>query len=411
MSDFAGLVIGDSCLDNDFVSPSWLSQQLDVNVSSAELLPLSGAGGLAAAMNRITVTLDDGSTRSFILKRTPTEGEVQAKALGQPREAFFFVHNFGSQIGIEQNLPVVRYAHGNMGTGKKTLLMAELNNHVQSGYFFGPHSPHNWGKNLLNLTGIDEGDRIAIMEKVTSIAFRISAKMNAKFWKDSSLLAHMWLRGVEYVAGTSEASWTAAQDTCVKHWSNTKKKIEDGTSAVRWSPHLVACMDASIAKISWENFRANFVAQGGVFTLVHGDFHPANMMVRKRTPEEGGLLSLEDTDLTILDWEVVGLGSGPQDCAQYFISHMVSADRRQCEERLLKEYYATLVANGVEEVAYGWERCWADYVEGGVCRWVWLLALLSAICPDPLTQYFHDQVSDFILDHGITPENIAMPRV
>ena len=38
------------------------------------------------------------------------------------------------------------------------------------------------------------------------------------------------------------------------------------------------------------------------WTLVHGDFHAGNQLFDRKTGE-----------ITTLDWEVVGLGSGPQE--------------------------------------------------------------------------------------------------
>lgn len=39
-----------------------------------------------------------------------------------------------------------------------------------------------------------------------------------------------------------------------------------------------------------------------VWTLVHGDYHPANQLV---DPQE------KEVAITTLDWEMVGFGSGP----------------------------------------------------------------------------------------------------
>jgi thiamine kinase-like enzyme len=86
-------------------------------------------------------------------------------------------------------------------------------------------------------------------------------------------------------------------------------KISDGKSGVKWDPLLVACLDASFAKISWDVFQDNI--KSTAWTLAHGDFHPANMMWDNAASR-----------LVLLDWEVVGLGSGPQDLAQFLISHM-----------------------------------------------------------------------------------------
>lgn len=391
--------------DASIASVEFVKEYLGLDAKEVLLNPLSGAGGLAAVMQKLSVQLEDESTQTFILKRTPQASLAQAKNLGQPREAFFYTKFSAEMI---YNLPQVVYAHGNMNTGAKALLMNDLSNSIQSGYYYGPYSPHNWGKDLSSITGIaDEAGRIELMETISLIAFRTAAKMHGKYWKDASLSQFKWLRGWDRIESKGEADWKVAQKTCVDYWTATKVKIAAGESMVRWNSHLVECMDASFAKISWENYCAEFEEGGRVFTLVHGDFHPANLMwTPSKEPD-----AENPGHLTILDWEVVGIGSGPQDIAQYFISHMVAAERRVCEDRLLKAYYDELILAGVDPSEYAWERCKSDYVAGGVCRWVWLLALLSGICPDSLTQYFQDQVSDFILDHGVTPETIGMPRV
>ncbi len=89
---------------------------------------------------------------------------------------------------------------------------------------------------------------------------------------------------------------------------------------------------------------------------------------------------------------------------------MEPATRREIEHKLLHVYYETLTASD-RVTSYSYEDCYADYVSGGACRWIWLLMLLSAMCPDKMVQTFHDQVLHFLRDHNVTPETIAMPRV
>jgi hypothetical protein len=118
--------------------------------------------------------------------------------------------------------------------------------------------------------------------------------------------------------------------------------------------------------------------------------------------------------LLLVDWEVVGLGSGPQDCAQFCISHMYPAERKMWETQLINAYYKELtccVGSRVSPEDYSLENCWTDYIYGGAERWVWLLALLTSMCPDIWVQYFHDQLADFLLHHGVTSNKIGMPRV
>ncbi len=212
--------------------------------------------------------------------------------------------------------------------------------------------------------------------------------------------------------------WQGVQDTAAKKWADTKEKIAAGTSTINWDPAVVASVDASFAKISWDTYQQEMASGDRPWTLVHGDLHPANMMLR--WGKNGAAPSL-----VILDWEVVGLGCGPQDLAQYLISHATPELRREIEEQLVREYYAVLTGVDVAHWAgaaeadrhfvdgsvYTWEMCWRDYVQGGSERWVWLFAYLTGLCPDNMNQYFHDQVGAFMRDHGVSAENIGMPRV
>jgi hypothetical protein len=52
----------------------------------------------------------------------------------------------------------------------------------------------------------------------------------------------------------------------------------------------------------------------------------------------------------------------------------------------------------------------SEYIEGGLCRWAWLLAICVLYCPPAGGQYFHDQVLAFMNDHKIVPEELGMMR-
>ena len=77
--------------------------------------------------------------------------------------------------------------------------------------------------------------------------------------------------------------------------------------------------------------------------MVHGDYHPANQLIDPTS---------EEVKITSLDWDMVGLGSGPQEVGQYVISHMEPHIRRSCEKELLDAYYAQLVLGGVSAESY-----------------------------------------------------------
>lgn len=409
---------------------SWVKAHLPVSAEQREeaevsFETLSGAGGLNAAMSVINVKIPSHPSypRRFILKRTTPNGHAQSARLGCPRESFFY-QLLADRLRAEGTpLAEVIFSFGDMESGEKVLVMEDLSSYgVQSGYFFGPGSPHNWNVDLAEKT-----KRAPLAETLTAVTIakdtlRQVAKLHRIFWEDESLLQYSWLRGAAWVQKKDRESWEASQKTAQGFWTQTRQKIVDGTSGVQWDENLLQCMDASLAKIDWEEYQRESATRP--WTLVHGDLHPANAMWvwhdEKHPISEGH----GQGRALLLDWEVVGLGSGAQDVAQYFISHMSPALRKQEERGLVEDYYATLTAtchepteDAIEEKrreklrAYSFEQCWRDYVSGGCGRWVWLLCLLSALCPAPMTQYFQDQLAAFMKDHNVTPENIGMPRV
>ena len=64
---------------------------------------------------------------------------------------------------------------------------------------------------------------------------------------------------------------------------------------------MIQAMDKSVSNISWESYKER-INMDSVWTLVHGDYHPANQLINPDSDE---------VKVTTLDWEMVGLGSGP----------------------------------------------------------------------------------------------------
>jgi hypothetical protein len=192
-----------------------------------------------------------------------------------------------------------------MESGMKDILMQDLSSAVQSGYFFGPFSPHNWDKDLSALTrgwDVEAGLNAA---SVTSLAFAAAASTHAPMWNNHADLDHLpWLKRVH----VDQSLWLESQQQAAAAWAAERSKP---VSSIVWHPQLVACLEASLARAradagGWEAFQTEVKTRP--LTLVHGDFHPANMMVAR----EGAACRL-----FLLDWEVVGVGSGPQELGQY----------------------------------------------------------------------------------------------
>lgn len=451
----------------------WLSGQLGYRISNVAYDDMSSAGGLNAQMRRMRVTrAEDNIEKTYVLKNVrPTEhGLTQSKQLGLAREAVFYRE---LSSGYSDLLPDVLFSYGDMSTGNKFILLEDMSDAVQAGYFFGPSSPHNWNRDLQSLMdrapkllsaaaeksdsdkAATSGSNFDAMIIVAQASFLLAARIQGSNWCNRSLLDKPWLRGSDWLKGEGQASWEGSQDMARNFWKKTKEdKMQSEAYNVKWSEYMVSLMDSSLAKINWTNYQTRVKREP--WTLAHGDFHPANMMWRapkasntclsptaeatksradtittqnsehpihelRRTGRGVGSVKVssgEAGSIVLLDWENVGIGSGPQDLGQYVISHMAPADRRLCEMQLLRLYYHELCSyikasssDSTTILNYSWDDCLSEYVRGGVERWVWLLALLSAMCPDPMVQFFHDQVEAFARDHKVTTETIDMPRL
>ena len=90
-------------------------------------------------------------------------------------------------------------------------------------------------------------------------------------------------------------------------------------------------------------------------TAIHGDFRLDNMLF----DGSGGA-----RPVTVVDWQTVHVGSGPQDVA-YFIGNAFAdvAERREHEERLVRMYHERLVERGVK--GYTFDECWLEYRRHG----------------------------------------------
>jgi hypothetical protein len=397
---------------------------LQKEVKSLKIEVIAEGLTVSEKLQRLSLCINekDGQEKllNIVLKSTQDSSLSFSQQVGLAREAVFYTHYRGSVLA--KDFPTIHYAEGNMETGKEMILMEDLSNGVQSGYFFGPGNPMNWGKNLSALTS---GEPDLTSHMIAKRAFLLAARIHAFHWKQPEILDIAWLRGSSWARGEGKESWERAQREAAQAWQGVKQSIAKGERPIRWSTQLLAIMDASVGCWSWQQHLDEISRRH--WTLVHGDFHPGNMIWCRPDPvcDDAQALTLgadqralPEGRLVLIDWEVVGVGSGPQDLAQYLISHTPPEERRATELGLVREYYAALLGDlasrdGGSCIDYPWEECWKDYVTGGVGRWVWLLVYIACMptVPAEAVQYFHDQLLAFVSDHAVNPATVSMPRV
>ena len=408
----------------------WLSRHIGREVASVRCADHKKLGGLSGSFTFLHVHFgdqsygdqsndralsDDAPSLDVALKTIPEVSLPRSVMLGNAREGLFYKHL--APLLASAGVPATYAAMGDMQTGESLVLMECLRGALPAGVFFGPGNPNNWGVTLPDA----DGPRTKPV-RLSAEAFKLYARLHASYWGATPTLTRMpWLRGAEWAGGGGESTWQSAMTTAADAWAALSAARRDGTSKIVWDAHLVACLDVSFARAEWSAFLGEQATRP--LTLVHGDCHPHNVLLAPlseadgRSGEgDGELGGPGGYRLRLVDFEMVGLGSGAQELGQFLISHMDPSLRRTSERELVSTYHTELLANlrarGLESQAkaYTLDACWAEYIAGGAGRWAWFVAYLAHAMPS-LGQFFHDQLAAFLHDHVRDPALAPMPRV
>ena len=185
---------------------------------------------------------------------------------------------------------------------------------------------------LEDLAPAEQGDQIAgCTAEQAELVMDEAAKLHAPRWDDPTLAelavaepSTLGRHGVAPASGTASSPATATRS----HPRRSRK----GSG-------------------SWSAVAALQDLRPLVPTAIHGDFRLDNMLFDE---------SVHARPVTVVDWQTVHIGSGPQDVA-YFIGNAFAdvADRREHQERLVRTYHERLVERGVK--GYTFDECWLEY--------------------------------------------------
>ncbi|HMH59376.1 MAG TPA: phosphotransferase [Galbitalea sp.] len=165
-----------------------------------------------------------------------------------------------------------------------------------------------------------------------SLALEQAAALHAAMWADSSL------EGLEWLAfGRSQAP--AVSEVTAPLASTFIERYCDKLDAT--------CVDL-VQQLSGRA-SSYWAGQGGPLTVVHNDYRPDNMLFAAK----GGAIPL-----AVVDWQTIGLGPSLTDVAFLAGTSMETAERREHEAALVREYHDRLTST-VE--GFGWEECWRAY--------------------------------------------------
>jgi aminoglycoside phosphotransferase (APT) family kinase protein len=138
-------------------------------------------------------------------------------------------------------------------------------------------------------------------------------------------------------------------------WGRVKGWIKTGEEGVSLKLNTIDCIDAVMDKWTWHAFMAEMRKPEYLWGLVHGDFHPGQIMYGNA-----------DAELVLLDWEWSGFMASPAiDIATFTISEIDKKDRRSHEASGIPAYYSALIAAGVDATDYTYEHLFNDYITYG----------------------------------------------
>jgi len=319
------------------------------------------------------------------------------------------------------------------------------NNAKEAGFFY-PRSILN--ANSQNEVGLQEQHNESTSSKIITLeSVRIAAYLHGAFYNDTSLLVNpkinSSLRMTDWIRGFGKETFLSSQQKVCDGWTHAKSQWEKGQLEFNMDNLLVDLMDASCAQaLDFDSFVDRWGYGGNYkrtrgdgsdgkivhFSLTHGDYHPGNLLClhddsTSNTPnqnKERVALTQQQPQLILIDWEHVGVGSGPQDIGQYLISHLPIEEVCGMLDEITTVYRNTLTEtidaandemHSSKKVPPPLEDLKREIIYGGFERWVWLFGFMCGAGVPPLyMQYFHDQVHGWALMNGISVETVGMPR-
>jgi hypothetical protein len=366
------------------VNTQWLSRVLGVNVTSVATGELDENRGFVGGLKVLMVETSQGMT-SLVLKTSQPNISRRLAGLGNMREALYYNSKYAigpSELG---RIPKVYYSHGSNWLREMVVLMEDLESPSRSDTIC-------IGLNKLmgnQIWGVSENTPLVDKFELLKAMYFHAAEMHARFWMDQTLLQQKWMRNARWYSGDDRQYWEFSIGAARQGWEQIRSSPK-----VKYPPGFVSLVDESFANSSWEKLQHHL--KHAPYTLTHGDFHAANMIIHLPANDCLGSSAEELLrELKVFDWSEVGPWEPTTDLAQTVISDFPAGMMNQVENAL-RAYHERLKDLGIED--YMWEECLRRFGESGIERWIWVLGVMSSLfdlTSSGLGQYFVDQMNAF----------------
>ncbi|KAF9083734.1 hypothetical protein BGX27_004011 [Mortierella sp. AM989] len=418
------------------ISIQWLSKTLitaevipsHAKVTGVECKGLDGNRGMVGVMTRVVViyTLDTRSSSNsnpnkdshelhLILKKS---NDGRDSRLGniisrQCREAIFYSSDIARSLPTTL-LPKVYYSHGSYWLGEYVILMEDIKQrrgHTEAGDAMELPVDLNFvfGNQIWGLPPSIDPKTLPPAAQMLEQVFITAAGIHALHWNDSRLRKMDWLKTTGWYRGADRTRWEWSVQAGSEAWIRGKARAAGDEYDVTYSEKFVKVMDESFERASWDILQRRLQDPSVPFTLSHGDFHAANMILDRSR-------SSTSLDLAIYDWSEVCIWEPTTELGQTIISDVAIPVFQEHVRSALRKYWEKLIELGaVKPTEYTFGTCWNHFLRGGVEKWLGMFAILSSMpgMPAKGMQFFHDQMVAFIElaeeEEGITYDITAVP--
>jgi hypothetical protein len=282
----------------DEITPGWLSQLLQCEVTSVSATPI-GTGQVGATYR---LQLEGAGAPPSIVAKLPSNDDL-SRATGKTHLTYLRESRFYQQFAGKKPMAVPDhlYIAFDEESHAFTLIMHDLPRHVAGNQLTFPSHAE------------------------AMLAMDAAASFHAAWWGDPMLDTLEWLNGTKAVPPPLDVSALYSM-----FWPAFCERY-----GARVTAEMRRVGDAYLGQIdAWAETKA------GPRCLTHNDFRPDNMLF---APDDAA------QPIVVVDWQTAGVGAGAGDIAYYMGTALNPETRKGEEEALFRRYRDGLLTKGVPE--------------------------------------------------------------
>ena len=193
----------------------------------------------------------------------------------------------------------------------------------------------------------------------------------ASNWMNTDLESEFYLKGFNWMSGEEDPSYAANAPVVIAEWAALLVSLK--MQHYHIDENTKECIQKVMDQFNWVDFQTELNKPDYKWGLVHGDFHPGQLMY-----------NLDGSgDLVLLDWEFAGIFGNPAiDLVTWTWGTTGTKIAEEIEDELLEAYWTALIEGGVSETEYPFDKFYADYRIYGFAQLVTrFIGLYSPIIP------------------------------